>query len=218
MIAGFQEAPFWAQIVMVLAAVTALWMVLSRPLSHRKHRRHLDRVAGELGQGPPTNREWPYVVPLTVGERTFQIRYDYRTSGAHSSYRGPMGHLLITATQLGGNRWSMHQVDIRPVVKWLSQLIGRRKIPGAEGFDSRFIIKQDGLPPRERWLDNAMREAIAQFFERVPKRGEIWIRQGDLQFIMSEPWTDLDGQAIRRVMEQQSVLADALDRTAGYVR
>ena len=218
LITGFQAAPLWAQVAMVLAAVTALWMMTAKSLTKRRHAAIWITSPCELGQGPSTSRDWPDIVPVTVGDRAFQIRYDVRMSARQSSYRGPTGQLLITATQLGGTRWAMHQVDIQPVAKWLSRLIGNRLATGDPAFDARFIIKQDGLPAREGWLDAATREALGHFFERVPKRGVVWIREGDLQFIMSQPWTDLDGLGVRRLMEQQSLLADALERTTGYVR
>ena len=86
----------------------------------------------------------------------------------------------------------MHQVDIQPVAKWLSRLIGNRLATGNPAFDARFIIKQDGLPAREGSLDAATREALGRFFERVPKRGVIWIARAILQFICrsrGQNWT-----------------------------
>jgi hypothetical protein len=217
MIAGFQAAPFWAQIAMVFFAFTALVMMTAPSLTRRKHRRHLDDIARGLGQGPSTSRDWPYVVPVNAADRAFEIRYDVRSSG-RNSYRGPTGQLLITATRLAGTRWSMHQVDVKPVGKWLSKLLSGQRTTGDATFDSRFMVRQDGLPAREGWLDAPTRDAITRFFERAPKPGVIWLREGDLQFIMPQPWTDLDGPAVRRLMENQAALAAAFERTAGTIR
>ena len=69
------------------------------------------------------------------------------------------------------------------------------------------------MPVRDGWLDGDTRQAIVRFFDAAPLPGLVWIHEGELQFIMQEPWTGLDGQAIRGLLERQAVLASALERT-----
>jgi hypothetical protein len=213
-IAGFQEAPLWAQIAMVLFAMAFVAMMVGPSLTRRKHRRHFAEIVRGLDAEVPANRDWPFITRIDVAGRSFQLRHDLRSSSRHSSYRGPTGHVLITATRLAGTRWSMHQVDLQPVAKWLSGLASRTRRTGDAEFDGRFIVREDGLPARESWLDAPTRQAITHFFATAPKAGALWIREGDMQFLIGQTWTDLDAPAVRRVMEAQAVLADALDRTA----
>ncbi len=83
-------------------------------------------------------------------------------------------------------------------------------MPGAIATRSR---TEEGSP--EAWLDAATREAIAQFFEQAPATGVIWIREGEVRFIMQDPWPAADGPDIRALLERQGALASALDTTAG---
>lgn len=213
-IAGFQEAPRWAQIAMVLLALTFVWMMLGSSLTRRKHRRHFTALVCGLAGSPPSSRDWPFISRLDAAGRSFQLRHDLRFTSRNSSYRGPTGHLLITATRLSGDRWKMHQADVQPITKWLSKWASRVSRTGDADFDGRFIVREDGLPAREGWLDTPTRQAITEFFAAAPKPGVIWIREGDLQYLISQPWTDLDAPAARRVIEAQAVLADALERSA----
>jgi hypothetical protein len=75
----------------------------------------------------------------------------------------------------------------------------------------RFIVTEDKTPVRDGWLDGGTRQAIARFFDDVPLPGLLWIRQGELQFIMQNPWKGIDGQGIRGLLERQTVLASALE-------
>jgi hypothetical protein len=106
----------------------------------------------------------------------------------------------------------MHQVDVQPVAKWLSRLASRTRTTGDADFDGRFILREDGLPAREGWLDAPTRRAITHFVATASKPGALWIREGDLPFLMGQ-WRDVDAPAVRRVMDAQAVLADALERT-----
>ena len=213
-IAGFQAAPPGAQIAMVLFALAFVSMIVGPSLTRRKHRRHFTTIVRGLDAELPASRDYPFVTRADAAGRSFQLRHDLRTSSRHSSYRGPTGHLLITATRLAGSRWQMHQVDVQPVPKWLSGLASRTRMTGDADFDGRFILREDGLPAREGWLDAPTRQAITHFFATASKPGALWIREGDLQFLTGQPWMDVDAPAVRRLMEAQAVLADALERTA----
>ena len=215
LIAGFQAAPLWAQIGMVLFAILAVVMIAGPTVKTRKFRRHFDEIARELSATPARISEWPITFPTRSGDRPFEVRYDLRVgSTRHSSYRGPRGSLLITASRLAGTKWGMHQVDIAPIDKWLSRLVSSKRPTGDPNFDSRFVVTEDGLPVREGWLDAGTREAITRFFEGAPLPGVLWIREGELQFIMQDPWTGIDGKVLRGLLDRQAVLASTLDRTA----
>jgi hypothetical protein len=213
-IAGFQSAPLWAQIAMGFFAFTFLVLLVEPRVRNRRYRRQFDDIVRGLGQPPPRGGSWPFTAATTLGERAFEISYDFRQTGRGSSYRGPSGRLLITATRLANPTWSMHQIDIRRVEGLLSRLASRRRATGDASFDQRFIVIADGLPVRDGWLDAETRTAIARFFDEVPLPGLIWIREGDLQFLMQEPWTGIDAPAIRALLEHQAAFALALARTA----
>jgi hypothetical protein len=213
-IAGFQSAPLWAQIAMGFFACTFLVMLVEPWVSHRRYRRQFDDIVRGLGQQPPRGGSWPFTARTTLGERQFEITYDLRRSGRGSSYRGPRGRLLITTTRLANPKWSMHQIDISRVEGLLSRLASRRRATGDPSFDGRFMVVEDGLPVRDGWLDAEMRTAIARFFDEARLPGVIWIREGELQFLMQDPWTGIDAPAIRALLEHQAALATALARTA----
>jgi len=213
-IAGFQSAPPWAQVGMVLFAVMAVVMLVGPSVRKRKFRRHFDAIVRGLGQEPPAGSGVPVSCALTVDDRAFQIRYDIRLGGGGSTYRGPRGDLLVTTTPMAGTRWGMHMIDITPLQGVLSRLVRSRRATGDAAFDERFAVVEDGLPVREGWLDAATRQEVARFFDGAPP-GLVWIRDGELQFLMQNPWTGLDGPVIRALLQRQAVLASALERTAG---
>ena len=215
MVAGFQDAPFWAQIAMAFFAFTAVVMVAGPHVTKWKYRRHFDSIARGLGQAPATSSPWPLRFPVVSSDRPFELRYDVRRpSSKGSSYRGPHGYLLIAASRLAGTGGSTCQVDITPVDKRLSRLVRGNRTTGDADFDRRFIVTQDGSPAGVGWLDGSTRQDIARFFDQVPRPSLLWIRQGELQCIMQHPWTGIDGQVMRGLLERQAVLASALERAA----
>jgi hypothetical protein len=213
-IAGFQSAPFWAQIGMALFAVMAVVMLVGPSVRRRKFRRHFDAIVRGLGQEPPAGGRLPVACPLTMDDRAFTISYDIRLGGGGSTYRGPRGDLLITTTRMSGTRWGMHMIDITPLNGLLARLVRSTRTTGDDAFDARFAVVEDGLPVRDGWLDAATRQEVARFFDGAPP-GLVWIRDGELQFLMQNPWTGLDAPVIRALLQRQSVLASALERTAG---
>jgi hypothetical protein len=213
-IAEFQRAPLWAQIAMVLFAAMVLSSFIGPSVRHRKFRRRFDAIARGLGLAPPSTKGWPVAVSLDVDGRAFNVTHDFRSTSRGGSYRGPTGYLLITGTQLASERWSMHQVDISMLGRVGSWLVSRKRLTGDADFDARFLVVEDGLPVRDGWLDAATRTAIAKFVDETPLPGVIWIRAGQLLFTMGDPWTAVDGPAIRALLQRQSILATALDRTS----
>lgn len=200
---------------MVLFALMAVVMFVGPSVRRRKFRRHFDTIVRELGQEPAAGRGVPVSCPIVVDGRACDISYEIRLGGSSSTYRGPRGDLLITATRMAGSRWSMHMVDIVPLEGVLARFVRGARPTGDPAFDERFAVVEDGLPVREGWLDAPTRAAIARFFDASPARGVLWIRDGQLQFLVSNPWTGLDGPAIRSLLQRQAVLATAIERTAG---
>lgn len=211
-IAGFQAAPFWAQVAMVCFAAMAVYMLFESTLRKRQHRNRFNGIAREVG-AEPRGRDWPFTFSTRSNDRTFTVTHDFR-GGSGSSYRGPRGYLLTTSTRLAGSRWGLHQIDVKRVPKFLSGLVSRKRPTGDAGFDSRFIVVEEGLPVREGWLNADTRSAIASFLADAPLDGTVWIREGELQYIMAAPWKGIDGPAIRALLQRQAVLASALERAA----
>jgi hypothetical protein len=152
-------------------------------------RRHFDGIARGLELSPSTSTAWPIAFPVSLGDRACEVRYDVRrVSSRGVPSPGPHGYLLTTACRLAGTAWSVHEVDIAPVDHRLSRLVSGKRATGDPDFDGRFVVTQDGTPVRDGWLDDGTRQAIARFFDDVPLPGLLWIRQGELQFIMQNPW------------------------------
>ena len=170
-IAGFQAAPFWAQIAMVCFAALAVYMLFESTLRKRKFRNHFNGIAREVG-AEPRGRDWPFTFSTRSNDWTFTVTHDFR-GGKGTSYRGPRGYLLTTSTRLSGSRWPLHQVDVTPVPKLLSRLVSRKAPTGDADFDSRFIVVEDGLPVRDGWLNADTRTAIASFLGEAPLDGRV---------------------------------------------
>ena len=212
-IAGFQEAPLWVQVAITLFAAMAVYSLVGPSIRQRKFRGKFNAIARALGVEPPAQRGWPVAVRVEGGGRPFELRHDLRSSSKGMSYRGPLGHLLIAVTRLDGTKWPMHQVDLARSGR-LARLVNRNPSTGDPEFDERFTMVQDGVPVRDRWLDGSTRRAIARFFDLAPASGIIWIRDGELQLLMQDPWPNADGPAFRALLERQAVLATALETTA----
>lgn len=213
-VAAFQVAPLWAQIGMVLFATMVVVALVEPSVRQRRFRRRFDAIAQGLGQQVRPSRELPTGFDVNVGDRTFAVTHDLRSTSRRGSYRGPAGYLLITATKLAGNRWSMHQVDVSKAGRIALRLKSGRHLTGDADFDARFLVMEEGLPVRNGWLNAPTHQAFARFLDEAPAPGVLWIREGELQFIMPEPWPRADGPTVRALLERQSALALALDRTA----
>ncbi len=214
-IVGFQAAPLWAQIAMALFACTAVFMIVGPSIRKRRFRRHYNAIAHDLGQ-PPPGGDWPFAFRVAVEGRASEVRYDFRgtsSRGTSGSYRGPHGYLLTTATPLAGTRWPLHQVDISRVDGMLSRLVAKQQATGDPEFDARYMVVEDGLPVRAGWLNGDTRHAISRFMSDAPPAGLLWIQEGELRYVMQNPWTGIDGQVIRTLLERQAALASALERT-----
>lgn len=215
-VAGFLAAPLWAQIGIGLFAVTFVVMLVEPRLKRRKYAAKFTALAAAAG-APTTRRdEFTEWFTITVDGRPFEVRRELRVRGRGvSTYRGPMGYLLVTSTPLAGSRWEMHQVDITP--GRVPKFFGGPALPtGDAAFDGRFVVMQDGVPVRDGWLDALTRAAVTAFFDTPTVTGPVWVRSQQLQHIAAEPWRGLDLAALTGVLRQQAQLATALERTAGW--
>jgi hypothetical protein len=206
-----RSAPLWVQVALALFAFLVVWSLFGSNVTHRSYRRQFDGFARGLGAQPPAGRGWPVSFAVEAAGRAFEIRHDYRSS---SSYRGPKGYLLISETKLAGTRWEMHQVDLLRIDSLWDRLFGARQVTGAAGSNVRFAVKEDGLPVREGWMDDATRDAVTRFFEAAPPFGVVWIKEGRLSYLMSGPWKGVTGPTLHALLERLAELATALERTA----
>ena len=213
-LAAFLAAPPWAQVAMVLFACTFVVMVVEPSLTRRKYASALAALAAAAGATTTRRDEFTEWFTLEVEGRPFEVRREFRVRG-RSSYRGPTGHLLVTATPLAGRRWELHQVDIRP--GRVSSLFGGRPYStGDASFDARFVVMQDGVPVREGWLDAPTRAAVTAFFDQPAATGPVWVQEQQLQHLADGTWRRLDLAALTSLLRQQAALATALERTAGW--
>jgi hypothetical protein len=216
-IAGFQAAPFWVQIAMVLFATMAVVSLVGPSVRKRKFRGRFNTIARRLGADPPGG-DRPFTISLDVDGRTFNVTYDFRGGRTAGSYRGPTGYLLTTSMRLAGRRWPMHQVDVKKSNKFLSRLVSSRIGTGDPDFDARFAVFEDGIPVREGWLNGETRSALVSFLDSAPLQGALWIQEGALQYIMSNPWTGLDGPVVKALLQRQAALAAVLERAGSATR
>lgn len=210
-VAEIGRMPLWALIGLTLFAVTAVVMLFGPSVAHRRYRRRFDTLARAVGAQPPAGRGWPVSFALEAAGRRFEIRHDYRVTGRF--YRGPSGHLLITETRLAARRWEMHQVDFVRLDSFWARLFARQLERGL-GPNTSFGVREDGVPVRDGWLDDDTRAAVAQFLADAPPLGTVWIKEGRLSYLLSAPWTGVDGTRLQGLLGSQAELATALERTA----
>ncbi len=212
--AGVQAMPFWAQVGVGFFVFTFLVMLIAPGVTRRRHAAKLAELAA-AARATTTSRdvftEW---FTVEVEGRRFEVRRELRSTGRGSSYRGPSGHLLITSTPLAGSRWEVHQIEI--LLGRLPKFFGRSPLATGDAvFDGRFMLRQDGVPVRDGWLDQPTRAAITAFFDTPWTNGRVWVQEQQLQHLMS-PWVGIDHEALVRLLRQQAALATALERTAGW--
>ena len=211
-IAAIQVAPLWAQIAMGFFAVMVVIFFAEPPVRRRKFRRHFDAIAIGLGRQPPAGRGWPVVFSVDVAGCTFDVAHNFRQTDRSGPSRGPTGFLLITAGKLAGKRWSMHKVEVSKagaLGKWFAS---SKRLTGGADLNPSVLVVEDGVPARDGWLDAATRGEFARFLAEAPLDGVIWIRDGELSFIMQNPWKRIDGPGVRALLERQCALISALDR------
>jgi len=217
LVAALLDAPLWAQLGLLAFAAAAVYLILEPRQSRRAYGRRFEQLAGALGVGVTRGRhQWPLTCTVTIDGRAFELSYDYRgrTSGGGVSYRGPVGHLLICATPLRGSRWELHGIDVGPGA-YSSRRAGA-VASGDESFDGRFLVRQDGVPVREAWLDAPTRAAIAAFYDATGATGPTWVAGAQLQHIVPSPWTYAGASSIRALLQAEARLATAFERTAGF--
>ncbi len=213
-LAAILAAPPWAQVAMVFFACTFVVMVVEPSLTRRKYASALAALAAAAGATTSRRDEFTEWFTMEVEGRPFEVRREFRAR-MRNSYRGPTGHLLVTATPLAGRRWELHQVDIRPG-RVSSFFGGRPPSTGDEPFDARFVVMQDGVPVRKGWLDAPTRAAFAAFFDQPAATGPVWVQEQQLQHLADGTWRRLDLAALTSLLHQQAALATALERTAGW--
>lgn len=214
---AFLEAPLWARILVPILVFAALASAVDKPWRRRRARDAFARLARAVQQ-PVTTIDWvTETFPLEAGRRPFDVRREWHSrhsGGGVSSYRGPLGHVLVSSTPLAGSRWELHQVDIA-----LMTMAARRSgdpISGDAAFDARFRVRQDGVPVRDAWLDEPTRAAVTTLFDVPGVTGPVWVQGQRLHVLRQEPWFDLDAASLIRALDAQAALAAALERTAGW--
>lgn len=210
---AFLAMPLWAQIGVGFCVFAPMVMAFEPGVRRRQHasrHRALAAASGATTTRVDAFTEW---FSVTVGGRVFEVRRELRIRGG-VSYRGPTGHMLVTSTPLAGSRWEVHQVDITPgrVPKWLG---GPKNVTEDAAFDGRFMVTQDGVPVRDGWLDAPTRAAVTAFFDTPGVDGRVWLQEARLQYLALRPET-MDANLLGTALRQQSALATALERTAGW--
>lgn len=206
-------APVWAQIGLAFFALAFVVMLVGPGITQRRYAARLKALAAAAG-APTTRRdEFTEWFTIAVEGREFEVRRELRVR--NRSYRGPTGQLLVTSTPLSGSRWKMHQIDITP--GRVPSLFRRPTLStGDAKFDERFVVIQDGVPVRDRWLDAPTRAAVMVFFDTPAATGPVWVQDQQLQHLAGDEWDGLDLEALTGLLRQQAMLATALERTAGW--
>lgn len=215
---ALRVAPLWEQTLVAVLVAAVVAITVAPSIRRRRARLAFEQLAEQCRVTVVPVDSVTAAFELNVAGRRFEVRRDWRSrafSEGSNSYRGPIGHMLVTSTPLAGSRWELHQVDVATLatsVRRASDLL-----TGDEAFDARFRVRQDGVPVRDGWLDAATRAAVTRLFETPGVTGPVWVQGRSLQVLRPEPWTGLESQsALTRVLEAQAALAAALERTGGW--
>jgi len=213
---GYLAAPAWVQVALAFFALTFVAMVVGPRITQRRVRRRFDALAQAVGAAPvaPGHDQFTASFSVLHGGRPFTVRRELRSTRRGNSYRGPRGHLVVSETPLSNSRWKMHGIDIAERGA-LARLGTTPLRSGDETFDARFTVWQDGVVVREHWLDAPTRAAFSAFFDQPALKdgGTVWVQEGLLQYISDTP-ERLDAAALSAILDQQSALASALEKTA----
>ncbi len=214
-ITEFLRMPWYWQLGVTIFVLAFLAMIMEPRLKNRAERKRFAALADASRQrlvtGPDESTD---SFPMKHDNRTFTVRRELRTRGDRSSYRGPIGHLIVIETPLANERWEMHGVDIAQ-----RGTISRGGMTpfktGDADFDKRFTAWQDGLPVRESWLDAPTRATFIALFDDASVAGEgtVWVQQGMLQYICDKPST-IDTAALTAIVDRLADMATALEKTA----
>lgn len=182
------------------------WLVLwgfveGTVLAPRRAARKFGALAAALQR--PVARESAFMssVAWQVDDRPIAVRTTF--VGSAGSMRGVRGHLCVVATPLRAPAWAMHDVEIRPV--------------GRTGtWDERFGCVESGVPVRENWLSDPVREAVARLLTHPLVTGRLRTDRGELQFVA--PWSQVgdtsQAEAVRGLLARFNDVAMAFDRAA----
>ena len=212
--AGLADAPLWAQLAIGVVVAMFVAVLASSRVTRQRHAAAFARLAAAAGARTARTDEFTESFGTDVAGRTFDVRREFRSTARGGSYRGPTGHLLIASTRLSGSRWELHQVDISPGRR--SAIFGAPPtVTGDDTFDARFMVRQDGVPVRDGWLDAPTRAAVTTLFDAPGVTGPVWVQEQRLQLFVS-PWLDASHATLGEWLRRQADLAGALERTAGW--
>ena len=187
-------------VVIGLGALVAWSMVDGLVLNARRARRRFDALARAL-QRAPVEDEHGLRIDCEIDGRTITMRA--RHVGSQGSVRGETGRLWVTETPLRVTRWEMHDVGIR-----------QRRRTG--DFARRFAIRESGVPVRDGWLGEPVRQAVAAFFDAQLAIGTLRVDRGRLQHVV--PWSSAPDRPtaddLRAFAARFGAVAEAFDTAA----
>ncbi len=207
--------PWYALFGLTMFALIFLAMIIEPRVKHRAARKRFAALAEarhkRIVKGPD---EFTDSFSIEEGGRTFTVRREFRSRAGTSAYRGPTGHLIVVATPLANERWTLHGVDIAQrgtIARWGTTPFKT----GDATFDKRFIAWQDGIPVRDSWLDAPTRATFTALYDlpSVAGEGTVWVQEGVLQFICDRP-KKLTAEGLTAIISRLGDMATALEKTA----
>lgn len=179
-----------------------IWTAIDAVIvSPRLATRKFAALAAALGR--PVARESAFVssVAWQVDDHPVTVRTVF--VGSEASVRGMRGYLLVLATPLRAPGWAMHDVEIR-----------RRRQAGA--WEEQFACVESGVPVRDGWLSDGIREATARLLAHPLAPGRLRTDRGELQYVAS--WSQVgdtgDAVSVRDLLTRFGAVAEAFDRAA----
>jgi hypothetical protein len=212
-IAGFLDAPLWAQCAMVGVAILAVVLGLGPAYDRRRYAQRLAALAASAHAPLVRGAAGFCAFSVQSDGRTFEVRHDYWST--RTTPGGPRGHLLLVSTPLADSRWEMHNVDVRlATAAWRRFAPAAALASGDPDFDARFLVIQDGVPVRDLWLDAPTRAAITAAFDASSGETRVLVDRGHLVHVTLPRWMGITPSVLPSLLSTQAALASALERTA----
>lgn len=191
-------------IVLGIVLVIAAYWAWGRAMDKRRQARFA-ALAQSFGRRPVPEGDslWRFLV--AIDGRTFEVRHQYISGATGAGWAA--GWYLVTQTDLQGVS-DLHSFEIRAHTR-RGQVID----PYDPEFEKHFTVRDSGYPPREGWLKQRVRTAIAHFYALDLRLDPLSVEEGRLVHRSHLAVKRFDGDLLRELLTRQGAVAAVLEQT-----
>lgn len=190
-------------IVLGLVLAIAVYWAWGRAMDKRRQARFA-ALAQSFDRRPVPEGDslWRFLV--AINGRTFEVRHQYISGATGAGWAA--GWYLVTQTDLQGVS-DLHSFEIRARTR-RGQVID----PYDPEFEKRFTVRDSGYPPREGWLNQRVRAAIAEFYALDLPLNPLSVEEGRLVHRSHLSVKRFSDDVLRELLVQQGAVAAVLEQ------